>query len=116
MVGIESVDLGFHPYPLAYCQCTPAVACAVRTNCIKYFRQFDQACSRGIFNQLEYVHTTGQRFSPAQPQALQRHYQPLVCKPMDEALLTTIPASESSSVIMAFEEAKNILPRSCIRR
>jgi hypothetical protein len=114
MVG---VDLGFHPvsggdpHPLAHC--TPAVAHQLHQLYQDTLRHFDQAYSRGSINQPEYSHTTGQRFSPAQPQALQRHYQPLAYQPTEadyQALLATIAASESSSV-MTFEEAKNILLR-----
>jgi hypothetical protein len=116
MVG---VDLGFHPiscgdpHPLAHC--TPAVAHRLHQLYQDTLRHFDQAYSRGIINQMEYLHTTGQRPSPAQPQALQRHYQPLAYQPTEadyQALLATIAALESSSV-MTFEEAKNILFRFC---
>jgi len=113
------VDLGFHPissgdpHPLSHC--TPAVAHQLHQLYQDTLRHFDQAYSRGIINQLECLHTTGQRPSPAQPQALERHYQPLTYQPTEadyQALLATIAASESSSV-MTFEEAKNILLRFC---
>jgi hypothetical protein len=118
MIG---VDLGFRPvpcgdpHPLAHC--TPAVAHQLHQLYQDTLRHFDQAYSRGIINQLEYLHATGQRPSPAQPQApsLQRQYQPLAYQPTEadyQALLATIATSESSSV-MTFEEAKNILPRFC---
>src|SRR6266849_5069003 len=108
MVG---VDLGFHPiscgdpHPLAHC--TPAVAHQLHQLYQDTLRHFDQAYSRGIINQQEYLHTTSQRFSPAQPQALQSlAYQPTEAD--YQALLATTATSESSSV-MFFEEAKNIL-------
>jgi hypothetical protein len=107
MVG---VDLGFHPipcgdpHPLAHC--IPAVAHQLHQLYQDTLRHFDQAYSRGIINQLEYLHTTGQRPSPAQPLA----YQPTEAD--YQALLATIAALESSSV-MTFEEAKNILFRFC---
>jgi hypothetical protein len=116
MVG---VDLGFHPvscgdpHPLAHC--TPAVAHQLHQLYQDTLRHFDQAYSRGTINQLEYLHTTGQRFPPAQPQALHRHYQPLAYQPTEadyQVLLATIAASESSSV-MTVDDAKNILPRFC---
>ena len=72
---MAGVDLGFHPvsrgdpYP-------PAVA-----HQLHQLYQDTFAFRLGVYsrhhycNQLEYVHTTGQRSSLAQPQALQRHYQ-----------------------------------------
>jgi hypothetical protein len=116
MVGI---DLGFHPissgdpHPLAHC--TPAVAHQLHQLYQDTLRHFDQAYSHGIINQLEYLHTTGQRPSLAQLQALQQHYQPLAYQPTEadyQALLATIAESESSSV-MTLEEAKNVLLRFC---
>ena len=116
MVG---VDLGFHPvssgdsHPLAHC--TPAVAHQLHQLYQDTLRHFDQAYSRGIINQLEHFNTTSQRPPSAQPQALQRHYHPLAYQPTEadyQALLATIAASESSSV-MTFEEAKNVLLRFC---
>jgi hypothetical protein len=92
MVG---VDLGFHPiscgdpHPLAHC--TPAVAHQLHQLYQDTLRHFDQAYSRGIINQ------------PFAYQPTEADYQ---------ALLATIAASESSSV-MTFEETKDILLRFC---
>src|SRR6267154_1936639 len=117
MVG---VDLGFHPvssgdpHPLAHC--TPAVAHQLHQLYQDTLRHFDQAYSRGIIHQLENSHTTGQRPPSAQPQALQRQYQPLAYQPTEvdyQALSATIAASESSASVMTIEEAKNILLRFC---
>jgi hypothetical protein len=116
MVG---VDLGFppvssgDPHPLAHC--TPAVAHQLHQLYQDTLRHFDQAYSHGIINQREYLHTTGQRPPSAQPQALQRHYRLPAYQPTEadyQALLATIAASESSSVL-TFEEAKNDLLRFC---
>ena len=72
MVG---VDLGFRPVscgnPHLLAQCTPAVAHQLHQLYQDTLRYFDQAYTRGTINQLEYLHTTGQGLSPAQPQALQ---------------------------------------------
>lgn len=115
MVG---VDLGFQPvsygdpHPLAHC--SPAVAHQLHQLYQDTLRHFDQAYSRGTINQLEYFHTTGQKFPPAQPQVLQRHYQPAY-QPTEayyQALSVTNAASESSSVV-TFDDAKDILPRFC---
>jgi hypothetical protein len=116
MVG---VDLGFHPvsscgnpYPLAHC--TPAVAHRLHQLYQDTLRHFDQAYSRGAINQLEYFHTTGQRFPSAQPQALTPHYQPLAYQPTEadyQALLAN--AVSKSPSVMTFDGAKNILPRFC---
>jgi len=116
MVGI---DLGFQPiscgvsHPLAHC--TPAVAHQLHQLYQDTLRHFDETYSRGIINQLECLHTTGQRPCQAQPRALQRHYPPLAYQPTGfdyQALLATIAASESSSV-MTFDKTKNILFRFC---
>ena len=111
MVG---VDLGFRPVscgsPHLLAQCTPAVAHQLHQLYQDTLRHFDQAYTRGIINQLEYLHTTGQGLSLAQP--LKRHYQPLAYQPTEsdyQAILATI---ESSSV-MSFDDAKNILLRFC---
>jgi hypothetical protein len=115
---VVGVDLGFHPvpsgdpHPLAHC--TPAVAHQLHQLYQDTLRHFDQAYSRGIINQHEYLHTTGQRPPSAQPQVLQRQYQTLAYQPTEadyQALLATVAASESSSV-MTFE-AKNVLLRFC---
>lgn len=113
--SLVGVDLGFPPvscddppHPLAHC--TPAVAHQLHQLYQDTLRHFDQAYSRGFIDQPEHLHTMGQRFSPAQPQ--DRHYQPLACQPTEadyQALLTTIVASESSSVMS--EEEKNVLLR-----
>lgn len=108
MVG---VDLGFPPvscggpHPLAHC--TPAVAHQLHQLYQDTLRHFDQAYSRGVINELEYLHPP-----PAQPQ---RQYQPLAYRPTEadyQALLATIATSESLS-LMTFEEAKDTLLQFC---
>ena len=117
---VVGVDLGFHPvssgdsHPLAHC--TPAVAHQLHQLYQDTLRHFDQAYSRGVINQLEYLHTTGQTLAPpsAQPQVLQRQHQPLAYQPTeaDYQALFTVAASESTSDI-TFEEANNVLLRFC---
>lgn len=109
---IVGVEMGFppvscgDPHPLAHC--TPAVAHQLHQLYQDTLRHFDQAYSRGIIDQLEYLHTISQRPSPDKPEALlQRHYQPLIYQPAEadyQALLSATTALDF------FEEAKNILP------
>src|SRR6266478_2536606 len=105
MVG---VDLGFppiscgDPHPLAHC--TPAVAHQLHQLYQNTLRHFDQAYTRGIINQLEYLHTTGQRPSPSQ-QLLAQH-------PTEADYLALLAIAPTKSSVLT-SEAMSILPRFC---